>query len=96
MIKCENCKGCRFICSNNLCEISENQDDCPLANLSEFNNCVIGLTFDKIPILSYKKMVLNLAMKMELCIIDAEELIDYNYIRGLDGYKTKPIIMYEI
>ena len=95
-MKCVDCDECRFRCIDTLCEISENDDDCPLANLSEFDSCVIGLTFDKTPILSYKEMVLQLAIENNVEINDSKEFIDYNLIRILDGYKTKPIIMYEI
>lgn len=95
-MKCVDCDECRFRCIDNLCEISENEDACPLANLSEFNSCVVGLTFDKIPILSYKKMVLLMATENNVSIKDASEFIDYNHIRALETFETKPIIIYEI
>ena len=41
-------------------------------------------------------MVLCLALENNVEINDSKEFIDYNLIRILDGYKTKPIIMYEI
>lgn len=44
-MKCVDCDECRFRCIDNLCEISENDDACPLANLSEFYSCVVGLTY---------------------------------------------------
>ena len=95
-MQCVDCDACRFRTMNCLCEISENDEDCPLANLSDFNSCVIGLTFEKTPILSYSKMVSYLAEENNVSINDSMEFIDYNLIRALDAYKTKPIIMYGI
>lgn len=96
MTKCVDCDICNFRTLTCLCEISENEDDCPLANLSEFSDCVVGLTFDKTPILSYKRIVMSVAMENNSNIRDAKEIVDYNYIPILENYKTKPIIMYEL
>lgn len=96
MNNCVDCDDCKFRCEDCLCEISDNEDDCPLANLSEFDDCVIGLTFDKTPILSYEKIILKISLAFSLTIKESEEFVDFNHIRLLDTYKTKPIIMYRI
>ena len=95
MKKCVNCDECEFRSESVLCEISENEDTCPLANLDDFSSCVVGLTFDKTPIISYNKMVEYLSDVEDASIEESKAIIDYNHIAILETFGTKPIIMHD-
>lgn len=95
-MKCVDCDDCKFRCENSLCELSENDEYCPLANMSDFNNCVVGLDGNNVPIMDFYKIVKQFSIDVDISLEQAEEFISYNYLRILETYKTKPIILYTI
>ena len=95
--KCVCCDECIFRTETCLCEISENDEDCPLGlGLDIFSDCVIGLTYEKYPILSYEKMLDKIMEVEDLDMEDAICYLDFNVIRQYDYNKSKAIIMYEL
>jgi len=90
-----DCDNCKFRSETCLCELSKDEDDCPLALFYDYQDCVIGIdTNDKV-VLSYEKMVLLLADEENIEIKDAKNFVDFNLVRLLDYTKTPIIIMYE-
>jgi len=96
MSNCVDCDECEFRSEVCLCELSENESDCPLGLFYDFQSCVIGIDTERRPVLSYEKMVLLVSDIENLTVDESKDYIDFNVVRLLDFSNQKIIIMYEM
>lgn len=55
MSKCVDCDECEFRSEVCLCELSDNDEICPLGLFYDFQSCVVGIDTERRPVLSYEK-----------------------------------------
>lgn len=95
MIKCVDCDECEFRSEVCLCELSDNDETCPLGLFYDFQSCVVGVDTERRPVLSYEKMVLLVADIEKFSIETARDYVDFNVVRLLDCSEQSVVIMHE-
>ena len=53
-----DCDNCKFRSETYLCELSKDEDNCPLSLFYDYQDCVIGVSTNDKVILSYEKMAI--------------------------------------
>lgn len=72
-------------------------EDALMFDNPDFDNAVIGVTTDGKVVYDYDKMVMDMAERDEVSLLDAAEFIDYNAIRSIPyAGGQAPIVMYPI